>query len=351
MPVPCTAEFDGSRAWMQAAMLDWLRLIRSSGLATIISNSLAAVFVAFFAGDGDRILWLAARLKHNGTQVVWVLVASFLLYAAGMVWNDLIDVDRDRIGNPKRPLPDGRIGLVPAYVLGVLTVLGAVLAALHVEYGFLLAGIVLSLALIYNLVAKSVPVLGSVVMGLTRAAHACFALLLLGPDYVRMVLTPAAGANQLHSGFVYPLILGTYIFGLTLISEMEERSRHGSRLAFIVGGACMAFALLAAVGGLATADWLRTLLHSGGIWPLAAVLAVLFALLCAGWLALTVGRAWFNALLTCRCDQVGRTVVAGLGGMILLDAVVASAAHPLGGLACAACYPIFLTVGKAIRMD
>ena len=332
-------------------MLDWLRLIRASGLATIVSNSLAAIFVAFYAGEGDRILWLAARLKHNGSQILWILLASFLLYAAGMIWNDLIDVDRDRIGNSKRPLPSGRIGLVPAYIVGVLTVLGAVLAAMHVEYGFLLAGIVLTLALLYNLVAKAVPVLGSVVMGLTRAAHACFALLLLGPDYVRMVLSPASGTADLHTGVVYPVILGIYIFGLTLVSELEERGRRGNRLTFIVGGACMAFALLAALGGLMSADWLHHLLHSGAGWAVLALLAVAFALACAGWLAYSVGQAWFAALLSCRCDLVGRTVVTGLAGMILLDAVVATSAHPLGGLACAALYPVFLGVSKLIRMD
>jgi hypothetical protein len=210
-------------------MLDWLRLIRASGLATIISNSLAAVFTAFYAGEGDRLLWLLARLKHNGTEALWVLLASFLLYAAGMVWNDLIDVDRDRVGNPKRPLPAGRIGLVPAYVVGILTVLGAVLAAMHVEYGFFLAGIVLSLALLYNLVAKSVPWLGSLVMAATRAAHACFALLLLGPDYVRIVLNPGEAPPGQVAPFVYPLVLGIYIFGLTLVSELEERAAGGGR--------------------------------------------------------------------------------------------------------------------------
>ncbi len=333
-------------------MLDWLRLIRASGLATIVSNSLAAVFTAFFAGEGDRILWLAARIKHNGIDALWVLLASFLLYAAGMLWNDLIDVDRDRVGNPRRPLPSGRIGLVPAYVVGVLTVLGAVLAAMHVEYGFFLAGIVLTLALLYNLVAKSVPWLGSLVMAATRASHACFALLLLGPDYVRMVLTPSQAIGETGAApFVYPIILGIYIFGLTLVSELEERGRRGSRMTFLIGGACMAFAVLAAVGGLFSADWLRHLLSAGGGWPVLAIASVLFALACAGWLAFTVGRAWLAALQSCKCELVGRTVVAGLGGMILLDAVVASTAHPLGGLACALCYPVFITVSRAIRMD
>ncbi len=333
-------------------MLDWLRLIRASGLATIVSNSMAAIFVAFYAGEGDKIKWLGLRLLHNGSHVGWVLLASFLLYAAGMIWNDLIDVDRDRVGNPRRPLPSGRIGLVPAYVVGVLTVLGAVLAAMHVEYGFLLAGIVLTLALLYNLVAKAVPVLGSVVMALTRASHACFALLLLGPDYVRMILTPDPIADgRTHGGLVYPIIIGTYILGLTLISELEERQRRGSRLTCLVGGGCMAFALLAALGGLATADWIPHLLRSGGVWPMAAMASIVFAIGCASYLAWSLFAAWSAALVSCRCDLVGKTVITGLGGMILLDAVVATSAHPLGGLACAATYPVFIGLGRLARMD
>ena len=333
-------------------MLDWLRLIRAAGLATIVSNSLAAIFVAFYAGEGDKIDWLVLRLLHNRAQVGWILLASFLLYMAGMVWNDLIDVDRDRIGNPRRPLPSGRIGLVPAYVVGVLTVLGSVLAAMHVDYGLDLAGIVLTLALIYNLVAKSVPWLGSVVMALTRASHACFALLLLGPDYVRMILTPdQTVGGRAHGGVVYPVIIGVYILGLTLVSELEERQRRGSRLTFLVGGACMTCALLAALGGLATADWIPHLLRSGGFWPMAAMASIAFALLCASYLAWTLYQAWSIALISCRCDLVGKTVVTGLGGMILLDAVIATAAHPLGGLACAAMYPVFKTLGRLARMD
>ena len=339
-------------------MLDWLRLIRASGLATIASNSLAAVLTAFYAGEGDRIEWLILRLMHNGTQTLWVILASVLLFAAGMLWNDLIDVDRDRTGNPKRPLPSGRIGLVPAWIVGVLTMCGAMFAASHVDYGFFLAGVVLMLALLYNLVAKSLPWLGSIVMGLVRASHACFALLLLGPDYVQMILTPssapiagAAPASSTYAAFVYPVILGIYIFGLTLVSEHEERQRRGSRFGFIVGGAAMAFALLAALGGLAGADWLPHLLHAGGPWPLAAVTSVLFALGCAGWLGWTLFSAWLIALRNARCELVGRVVVTGLGGMILLDAVIATAAHPLGGLMCAALFPVFYVLGKLIRMD
>ncbi len=338
-------------------MLDWLRLIRASGLATIASNSLAAVLTAFYAGEGDRIVWLMLRLKHNGAQTLWIILASFLLYASGMLWNDLIDVDRDRTGNPRRPLPDGRIGLTPAWVVGVLAMGGAMFAASHVDYGFFLAGVVLSLAMLYNLVAKSLPWLGSAVMGLVRASHACFALLLLGPDYVQMVLTPtgATAANTAtngttHAPFVYPVIIGIYIFGLTLVSEFEERQRRGSRLGFIVGGVAMAFALLAALGGLAGADWLPHLLHAGGPWPGAAVLSVLFALGCAALLAWNVFSVWVEALRNARCALVGRVVIAGLGGMILLDAVIATAAHPLGGLMCAAFYPVFIVMGRMIRM-
>ena len=109
-------------------------------------------------------------------------------------------------------------------------------------------------------------------------------------------------------------------------------------------------ALLAALGGLAGADWLPHLLHAGGPWPWAAVVSVLFALGCAALLAWNVFSVWVEALRNARCALVGRVVIAGLGGMILLDAVIATAAHPLGGLMCAAFYPVFIVMGRIIRM-
>src|SRR4051812_49757706 len=100
-------------------MLDWLRLIRASGLLTIVSNTLAAVLVCA-SGDDLSLRWLLKRLQRGGGHLLWIPLASFCLYAAGMLWNDVHDVDRDRVLNPRRPLPSGRVGLPTAYVAGVI---------------------------------------------------------------------------------------------------------------------------------------------------------------------------------------------------------------------------------------
>src|ERR1700744_3324980 len=105
-------------------MLDWLRLIRASGLFTIISNTLAAVLVCA-AGDDLHPLWLLKRLQTNGWSALWIPVASCCLYASGMLWNDLNDLERDRVLNPRRPLPSGRVSLAAAFVVGVLFAVGA----------------------------------------------------------------------------------------------------------------------------------------------------------------------------------------------------------------------------------
>jgi 4-hydroxybenzoate polyprenyltransferase len=329
-------------------MLDWLRLLRASGLATIAANLLAVTFIAFYAGGGLDPEWLAARIWREGWLGWCVPLASCLLFCAGMLWNDLCDLERDRVLNPQRPLPSGRIGLVPAWVAGLVLAFAAPLIATPIPYGLQLAGAVLTLALIYNLWAKQVPWLGSVVMALVRVAHAVFALLWLGPDYLRMALTPWLDPAGLPL-FIYPLILGLYVFGLTLISELE--SRDGSRFTAIIGLAAMATALAIAVVGVFKAPWLPVLLHAGGMRTIAALVVVAGCLAVAGWLGWSVFKPWLEAVRSARRQLVGPVVVAGLGGMILLDVLLAAAAHPLAPLAILPLYLIFKGVGRAIRMD
>jgi 4-hydroxybenzoate polyprenyltransferase len=326
-------------------VLDWLRLLRISGLATIVSNSLTAVAFAFFAGEGQDLRWFLARIWHNGPSCLWVPLTSLLLFAAGMLWNDLVDVDRDRRGNPDRPLAAGRIGLVPAYVAGVLVVIGAVLAALMIDrthyYGLMMAGVVLVLSLLYNLVAKVIPWLGSLVMGLTRAAHACFAVLVIGADHLQAALSGAVPG--LRSFWVYPTALLLWTTGVTLISELEDADRRGTRLEFLAGGALLLAALGLALGQLAEAPWLQ----ARGLGLIGGVAVVAVAL----WCVWRVGRPWWQALVHASCADAGKAVAAGLGGLILLDVVLAASSHPLLGLAALACLPLFNGLSRFVRMD
>ncbi|MFW5830221.1 MAG: UbiA family prenyltransferase, partial [Planctomycetota bacterium] len=217
--------------WLAA----WLQILRISGAVTLLSNAVAAwAFVIYV--DGSDPLLLAEKLYRTSHHALWVLATSLLLYLNGMLWNALLDMDRDRELHPTRPLITGRISPGTAMVVGCLLSVGTLLVGLQLGFrGFLSAGVVLMLTFCYNAAAKHLPYLGSICMGLVRAAHAVFVLLALGPDlFDRMLITSVSWLVDVESmGLVglppvYPLLLFSYVCGLTLISELE--SRFGRRI-------------------------------------------------------------------------------------------------------------------------
>jgi 4-hydroxybenzoate polyprenyltransferase len=332
-------------------LLDWLKLVRVTGLVTILTNIIAAMVTAVYGNEGLDLGWLLKPLYQGGLgHIVWLLLASALLYLAGMLWNDLADVGRDRVLHPRRPLPSGRINLGTAYFVGVLLAVGALISAAMVDvHAFHAAGVVLSLIMLYNLVTKDIPWIGSLTMAAVRLSHALFALLLLGTDYLSLALL-GHGAPGHGTLLTYPVLLGCYIFGVTLVSELE--SRAGRRIELLIGGAMMFGPVLAAGWLLAHAHWIGHLsgrdsaLHVVGIGLAAVMGAVLFCLLL--W---RIWRPWLAAARSGRSEQVGPVVGAALGGIIFLDALVATSAHPLGGLVILLLLPIFLLGKRVVRMD
>jgi len=332
-------------------LLDWLKLVRATGLVTILTNIIAAVVTAVYGSEGLDPGWLMKRLYQGGfPHIAWLVSASCLLYMAGMLWNDLADVGRDRVLHPRRPLPSGRINLGTAYLVGVLLAVGALVSAAMVDvHAFHAAGVVLSLIMLYNLVTKDIPWLGSLTMAAVRMSHAVFALLLLGTDYLKVAVVghSAPGHGTL---LAYPLILGCYIFGVTLVSELE--SRPGRRIELLIGGACLFGSVVAGGWLLASAHWITHLsqgdstLHVVAVGLSAVMGAVLFILLV--W---RIWRPWTAALRSGRSEQVGPVVGAALGGIIFLDALIATSAHPLGGLAILCLLPVFLIGKSIVRMD
>lgn len=69
-------------------------------------------------------VWLGALLAGGavlpGREIVLGMVAVFLISGAGMVVNDIFDIDIDRRNRPKRPLPSGRISIGSAKVYAVV---------------------------------------------------------------------------------------------------------------------------------------------------------------------------------------------------------------------------------------
>ncbi|MFW5859831.1 MAG: UbiA family prenyltransferase [Planctomycetota bacterium] len=333
-------------------MFDWFRLTRASGLFTVASNLLAAVAVAVYTRSLEERI-LGRQLAGAGADVLWVIVTSCLLLLGGMVWNDLADLERDRELHPRRPLAAGRISPLSAWFAGLFLVSGALLCAAPLGYrGIYGAGVVLSLSLIYNFLTKQVPYLGSLTMAAVRFAFAVFALLALGPEYFdRTVLAivsllslrPTDGRYNLP---IYPAALGIYVFGVTLLSELE--SRRGRRCELLLGGAIV----LAAYGyggyRLFAAHWLHDPLRRSSFFAWLGVLAFLAVGVFACWRFL---RSWLRAVRSARRADVGPSVGVALGGMLLFDALLAASGHPLIGLAILLLFLPFVIVAAAVRMD
>ena len=177
-------------------LLAWIRLLRLPNHATAVADVLAG--------------WLVvARPRELGWPPVaaWLAIgAGLCLYAAGMVLNDVCDVDLDRRERPERPLPSGRIAVGTA----------ALTAAVW----------------LYDRHAKATP-WGPTAMGLCRSL-------------AWLVGMTAAGGPTEASQWLIPAGMGAYVGGITLYARDEAgRSRAPTLLAGAVAMAA-GLALVAA---------------------------------------------------------------------------------------------------------
>lgn len=257
------------------ALRDYLRLVRIPAVFTVVSNILAAHLVATAWIPDWRVLAMT-------------LLASAGLYHAGMVFNDLFDLERDRGQRPWRPLPSGAVALPAAWRLALLLLaLGLGCAALAGLQSLLVALSVAVLVLLYDGPAKGHPV-APVLMAGCRWGN-----WLLGMS--------VAGVALNQAWMALPVFL--YTLGLTLVARRENATQDRSSL--------WAGMLLVALAGLLL--WLDRAATGAGSTLLAGILLLLL-------LALS-GRAW--AVRGSGNPAVFRSLVRLLiMGMIPLDALL-----------------------------
>lgn len=152
-----------------------------------------------------------------------LLVASCLLYTAGMVLNDVFDRDIDAQERPGRPIPSGRVslGLARALGFGMLS-LGALagwaagMLSGEARSGLTataLAGAVLA----YDWLLKRTP-LAPLAMGACRALNVLLGMSLADGPWLAIHFAVAGG-------------LGIYIVGVTWFARTEARQSSRLRLA------------------------------------------------------------------------------------------------------------------------
>jgi len=180
----------------------WLRLIRVAALPTALAD-----------------VWLGAAVASGfwTWRTVPLSILSLCLYAAGMILNDVHDVDADRHHNPSRPLPTGEIKLGAARLVGFgLLFAAAAGAAFLGPVTFAVAAALALLILGYNFLSKPTP-LGPLNMGLCRGAN-----VLLGLTVVPDVLTLGV--------FVPILTAAPIVIYITIVTSLARRESESGRI-------------------------------------------------------------------------------------------------------------------------
>jgi 4-hydroxybenzoate polyprenyltransferase len=178
------------------SLLPILRLLRVGAVFSPAADVVASMALA--GGPFDLVLLRAAT-------------ASALLYAAGMVWNDIADRQVDARQRPERPLPSGQVGLGFAMGLGAVLLAAAILLSpCRLHHGWLAA-----LVLAYDFLSKRFVVLAVLGMGVLRGGNLATALAIGG----------AASASHAGHVLVAAFGYGLYIVAVTVLGITEDQDR------------------------------------------------------------------------------------------------------------------------------
>lgn len=175
----------------------WRRILRLPNLLTVPGDVFAGFLLAPAAAGGD---W---------AQLLLAVPAGLLLYAAGLVLNDLFDYAEDLRDRPDRPLPANRISRETAAAAALVffwiaAFLAAFFDALPVALPLILC------VILYDVGLKRRPWLGPALMGACRAGN-----LLLGAAVATDGLPAAPGP------WIGAAVLGGYVAAVTHLARNE----------------------------------------------------------------------------------------------------------------------------------
>lgn len=159
----------------QETLYGWLELIRPPNLFTIPGDILAGASLALIG-------------KNEIHLIIPAVVISLFLYVSGLILNDYFDAKIDRTERPSRPIPSGKIPSKEALAASVALMVAAIFLSLSMSGVKLLpvelpvysirkthvieiVSILVVLIVLYNGLARKVPCIGFVVMGLCRGCN------------------------------------------------------------------------------------------------------------------------------------------------------------------------------------
>jgi 4-hydroxybenzoate polyprenyltransferase len=272
------------------SLRDYLELMRLPNVFTSMADvAMGFLFVRELTSAIDA--WLLAVL----------LAASSLLYIAGVVLNDVFDLELDSHERPDRPLPSGRISPSAArrFGWGLLTA-GVMLGwAASFLIGNMLPGaivvILVASILIYDAGLKFT-VIGPVLMGACRMFNVLLGMSAAG--------TPFTAENWVVAGAI-----GLYIAGITWFAKTENVRSSRLQLALSTIVMMLAIALLSSLPHWSERITPLVVVEPQRWWLLMLILGMLI-----GWRCL-------RAIIAPSPAQVQAAVAQSILSLIILDAV------------------------------
>lgn len=285
-----------------AALLTYLRLLRAGTLLSPAADVLAGRCI--LAREHGLAVW------DDGTAMA--MLCSVLLYAGGMVCNDVADLAEDRRTRRERPIPSGSISRTAAALLGFSLLAAGVFLSPMPRHHATIAALVLA----YDFACKRNVLLGAVTMGTLRALNLATASALIAESLPMPLLVAA-------------LCYGCYVFAVTILGTYEDEPSVRPRAVVTIQSAPMMLAFF----GLCAVQ--------NGWWPAPAISALPILWLArrnrgiASWSTATIrgsmgflllGTMVYTALLCAACDRWGEC------------------------LAIAACIPLARMITKRLRL-
>ncbi len=171
-----------------------------------ITGALAVFLGGYVAGTGE---W---------GKVAMAAVVTLLITGAGNAWNDYLDVEIDKINQPNRVLPSGKISPRAAWIFSVvLTVIALIIAAFINPAAFLVALLVSLILFLYSWKLKSTVLMGNATVAAISALNVVFGGIAAGNIWPTLLLA---------------LIVGVAILGREVLKtladyegDMKERVR------------------------------------------------------------------------------------------------------------------------------
>ena len=296
----------------------WLKLLRIAALPSALSNILVGCL-------------LASGSWQPATPLVWLLLSSACLYGAGMVLNDVFDVEVDNKERPERPIPSGAVSLDHARNAGFLLLsLGIFLALFASKLGLLIAlGLAISIYLYDGPLKRTFA--APFVMGLCR-----FLNILLG----------ASAATELPMMVIaYAASIGIFIAGVTWLAKREAVEQQSINT--LLPGSMLMIAGLG-VAAMTVAGTFSSHVETVSDAKVVRVFLIAFAFVC-----LPILRRLFVAITTASSSAVQITVVTSLRSLIVFDACIAltvESGRPLYSLVILGLLGVSWLWGKASKL-